>query len=173
MYKAIQNLRNSPAHQLQIGKPVTHIYTTPPTYMQPGQGTPLQLKTSRNYYNAHYRKTDYIGQGFLTLLRHLQFAPATTTQPGVTWLELLILAHAMNATNNTTTMPLTATNAPSIGAMLTKFTNQAKTLVQLVLTEADQSLFKASRTTHNRLGNVGHTNRLQHTMCQVALAPEI
>eukprot|EP00973_Karenia_brevis_P017448 2394025-Karenia_brevis.AAC.1 len=66
-------------------------------------------------------------------------------------------------------MNVTAASSPSLGAMIAKFKAQAQRLTKLVLTEADQRLFHAPKSTDNRLTTLGHTNKLQHTRCQVAL----
>eukprot|EP00973_Karenia_brevis_P039027 5389118-Karenia_brevis.AAC.1 len=56
MYKAVHTLRHSDAHRLTLGQQDKHVHTTPPTYLAPGQGSPLAFKINPNFYQSHYKK---------------------------------------------------------------------------------------------------------------------
>eukprot|EP00973_Karenia_brevis_P051825 7199944-Karenia_brevis.AAC.1 len=87
-------LRESEAFKLTQHKHERNITTTPPIYLNIGRGTPFKFKINHSFYNYHYRKATPTTQGFLNLLKTSKVAPATREQPGLTWLELLLVSLA-------------------------------------------------------------------------------
>eukprot|EP00973_Karenia_brevis_P041704 5772399-Karenia_brevis.AAC.1 len=127
------------------------------------------FKINHNFYNYHQRKATPATQGFLNMLRTARFAPATNEQPGLTWIEILLISLAASTSPNATAMRRTATTAMTIGAQVAQFRKQALVLAKLVLHEADQQMFQVSKSPVNRLRGMGYANKLPQTKCQIEL----
>eukprot|EP00973_Karenia_brevis_P034349 4738558-Karenia_brevis.AAC.1 len=169
----MDKLRNSEAFKLLAKKPAAHVITKPPVYFDDNATQPLKLKINIKCYNYHYNKASPAAQGFLTLLKYNKFAPVPKKTSGLTWLELLLLSLAASPNPKTTEMRRTATRSPTIGIQVTRFRVQVQQLIRLVLGEADQQLFKTSRSTDNRLESLGYSNQLPHTSCQMAVSTQL
>eukprot|EP00973_Karenia_brevis_P051604 7166271-Karenia_brevis.AAC.1 len=169
MYLAIDQLRHSQAYKSLKGMPDTTIVTQPPQYIQQDKATPLQFKINSNFYQYHYRKAPPVIKGFLTLLTHNNFAPATTMTAGLTWLELLILSTAASPDRRATELPRTARSNQCLGRQIHNLKTQAMRLVPLLLDRPNQQLFKSCKTTDNRLQGLGFLQTLPHTSCQLAI----
>eukprot|EP00973_Karenia_brevis_P081404 11283294-Karenia_brevis.AAC.1 len=106
------------------------------------------------------------------MLRTARLAPATNDQPGLTWIEILLISLAASTNPNATAMRRTCISAMKIGTQVAQFQKQALVLTKPVLHEADQQLFQISKSPVNRLRGIGYANKLPQTKCQMELSEQ-
>eukprot|EP00973_Karenia_brevis_P047740 6626166-Karenia_brevis.AAC.1 len=109
----------------------------------------------------------------MTLLQKVKFEPTSMSEPGHTWIEILLFSLAFSPDPRATAMARTAVATRCIAHLTNSFKKDVQALLPLIFCADVCKLFTASRASTNRLQAYGIMNRWTHTRIMFALHPDM
>lgn len=110
--------------------------------------------------------------GFVRLIRnHSLFI--VSDQPGMTWLELMLLSLGHLDNPLEFAFPHTSFTRPTVASTLNDFRARAHALLQFAVDESAKSAFARSYAEPSRVLHLGISSRLLHTSCIIFIRPSL
>ena len=107
-------------------------------------------------------KVSGYAQGAWQLLTRCQIVRATVQKPGLTWLEMLAISTAWSPCSDLRRRQEKATAAKGVAGILATFKKEMLHIFQVAIHPTQHCLLHVAHGGENRLGGIGHLNRLPH-----------
>ena len=174
MYKAIQNVRRSPATALLTSSLQQSVVFVPSTWLNDSASAfYLKLKVADHHITAYLDKQPRIVYGFCSLLQKHAFRSTNGTgTSGISWLQLFLLSLAHVPKFLDVISPKSVVVRWSLYKHVLSFRHNALKMFRFAVTPAYAALFKASNE-DSRLTVLGISNGWTHVCCHPVLAPEV